>query len=374
MTLNTVSELIEDIRQGKMIILMDNEDRENEGDLVIAASMVRPEDVNFMSKYARGLICLTITEERCQQLNLKSMVDSNQSAFSTNFTSSIEAAEGITTGISAHDRARTIRTAIAPQAQPQHLVQPGHVFPIVAQPGGVLVRAGHTEASCDLARMANLEAAAVIVEIMNENGSMARRPDLEKFSKLHNIKIGTIEDLIHYRMSNERCIECIREREINTTFGRFSIRTYKDTARDRLNQVIFTGAVDNGEPCLVRVHKPDPLRDYFTVIPYGKEQFGLWTLQAAMQKIAEEGRGAIVLIGSDLPGINLVERGLAEMFGEIDSPKSITHSNMEIGIGSQILRDLGIRKIRLMGAPIKYLGISGFELEVTEFIEPNWAI
>src|SRR6056300_1143649 len=226
MPLARVKELIEDIRQGKMVILVDDEDRENEGDLIMAASMVRPEDINFMARYARGLICLTLTRQRCKQLNLPLMVETNASSHGTNFTLSIEAAQGVTTGISAKDRAHTVRTAVAPQAAPRDLVQPGHIFPLMAQPGGVLSRAGHTEAGCDLARMAGLEAAAVIVEIMNEDGSMARRPDLEKFAQKHSLKIGTIEDLIHYRLTNETTVSCTRTREVETLFGPFELHTY----------------------------------------------------------------------------------------------------------------------------------------------------
>ena len=234
MLLNTVEELIEDIRQGKMVILMDDEDRENEGDLVMAAPMVRPEDINFMATNARGLICLPLSEQRCQQLNLSLMVagDNNSSSHGTPFTLSIEAAEGVTTGISAADRARTVQAAVASNARPQDIVQPGHIFPLKAQPGGVLSRAGHTEAGCDLARLAGFEPAAVIVEIMNEDGTMARRDDLERFAKQHDLKIGTIADLIHYRLVTEKTINCVNERKVNTHYGEFILKTYLDNARN----------------------------------------------------------------------------------------------------------------------------------------------
>ncbi|HLU91447.1 MAG TPA: 3,4-dihydroxy-2-butanone-4-phosphate synthase, partial [Pedomonas sp.] len=241
MALNSIEEIIEDIRQGKMVILMDDEDRENEGDLIIAAEQIRPEDINFMATHARGLVCLTLTQERCKQLDLPLMVLDNGARHSTNFTVSIEAAEGVTTGISAADRARTVRAAIARDARPTDLVQPGHVFPIVAQAGGVLSRAGHTEAGCDLARLAGYEPAAVIVEIMNEDGTMARRPDLEKFAEKHGLKIGTIADLIHYRSVKEKTVECINEREIVTDFGDFRLLSYRDIPRKEIHFALVKG-------------------------------------------------------------------------------------------------------------------------------------
>lgn len=243
MLLNTVEELIEDIRQGKMVILMDDEDRENEGDLVMAAPMVRPKDINFMATYARGLICLTLDEQRCKQLDLAMMVnhDTNASSYGTPFTLSIEAAEGVTTGISAADRARTVQAAVASNARPSDIVQPGHVFPLKAQPGGVLSRAGHTEAGCDLARIAGFEAAAVIVEIMNEDGTMARRDDLEKFAEKHQLKIGTIADLIHYRVVTEKTTQCVNEREVKTHYGEFVLKTYLDKVRNEKHFAMVMG-------------------------------------------------------------------------------------------------------------------------------------
>ena len=228
MALNSIDEILADLRQGKMVVIMDDEDRENEGDLLMAASLVRPEDVNFMARYGRGLICLTLTRERCQQIRLPLMVQDNATPFYTNFTVSIEAAQGVTTGISAYDRAHTIRTAVRPDAKPEDLVQPGHIFPLMAQPGGVLTRAGHTEAGCDLARLAGLEPAAVIVEILNEDGSMARRPDLELFAEQHGLKIGTIAALIRYRMQNEKTVERVADAVMTTEFGSFRVLTYQD--------------------------------------------------------------------------------------------------------------------------------------------------
>ena len=226
--LNTIDEILDDLRQGRMVVIMDDEDRENEGDLVMAASKVRPEDINFMARYGRGLICLTLTRDRCRQLRLPLMVSDTDLDHGTNFTVSIEAAEGVTTGISAYDRAHTVRTAVAPDARPEHLRQPGHIFPLMAQPGGVLTRAGHTEAGCDLVRIAGLEPAAVIVEILNEDGTMARRPQLEEFAREHGLKIGTIADLIRYRLEKERSVERIAERDVNTDFGPFRLHCYED--------------------------------------------------------------------------------------------------------------------------------------------------
>ena len=372
MKLNTVEEIVADIRQGKMVVLMDDEDRENEGDLVMAASMVRPQDINFMATQARGLICLTLTEERCNQLNLARMVNANDSVYGTNFTASIEAAEGVTTGISAADRARTIQVAVAPQAQPRDIVQPGHVFPIMAQSGGVLSRAGHTEAGCDLAQMAGLESAAVIVEIMNEDGSMARRPDLEVFAKEHGLKIGTIEDLIHYRLANETTVERIKSRPINTVYGEFILHTYHDRARDQHHHAMVKGDLSNGGPALARVHVPTTLRDIFGLIEPGPIK-KRWTAQRALELIAGEDRGVLVILGLGATGGNsdVVEHQLENIYGDSEQlPVNANSQIMQVGVGSQILRELGVRQMKLMGPPIKYTGISGFDLQVTEHIEP----
>ncbi len=369
---NSAKELIEELRQGRMVILVDDEDRENEGDLVMAASLVRPEDINFMARYARGLICLTLTRQRCEQLNLPLMVEANRSSHGTNFTLSIEAAHGVTTGISAQDRAHTVRTAVAPQAVPRDLVQPGHIFPLMAQPGGVLSRAGHTEAGCDLARLAGLEAAAVIVEIMNEDGTMARRKDLEAFAHTHGLKIGTIEDLIHYRLANETTVECIKVREVNTAFGEFQLRTYMDTARNQVHHALVKGEVANGEPCLTRVHLPTPQRDFLALIEPGSEGQPIWTLHRAMAHVAKEGRGVVVILSSSIPTARVVEAYLENIFDRgILSHADHQAPNMEVGVGAQILRDLGVHKMRLMGAPIKYTGLAGFDLEVVETLQPD---
>ena len=371
MKLNSIEEIITDIRDGKMVILMDDEDRENEGDLIMAASKVRPEDINFMIKNARGLVCLTLTRERCKQLNLPLMVDTNGSSHGTNFTVSIEAAEGVSTGISAADRARTVQAAVAPNASARDIVQPGHIFPLMAQPGGVLTRAGHTEAGCDLARLAGLEAAAVIVEIMNDDGTMARRPDLEIFAEQYGIKIGTISDLIHHRITHEKTVECVTVRQITTDFGSFEMRTYLDTTRDEYHHALIKGRVGD-MPTLVRVHVPNPLRDLITIREPGREDFPRWTFHSALERIAHEESGVMIIINStaDQDG-NTMEARLEEIYGDYVKPSQPGSEHIQVqqvGIGSQILRDLGVTKMRLLGAPIKYAGLAGFDLEVVEHI------
>jgi 3,4-dihydroxy 2-butanone 4-phosphate synthase/GTP cyclohydrolase II len=370
MKLNTVEELIEDIRQGKMVILMDDEDRENEGDLVMAAHMVRPEDINFMATNARGLICLPLSEERCQQLNLSLMVasDSNSSSHATPFTLSIEAAEGVTTGISAADRARTVQAAVASNARPQDIVQPGHIFPLKAQTGGVLSRAGHTEAGCDLARLAGFESAAVIVEIMNEDGTMARRDDLESFAKKHDLKIGTIADLIHYRLVTEKTINCVSERKVNTHFGEFTLKTYLDNARNEKHFALVMGDVSGDDAPLVRVHINRSARDLLAIEPI--EGFQSWSTHTALEAIAQEGRGVLVLLIYPETAEDM-DRHIDDMLN-ISTDKTLPASEVvyfQIGTGSQILMDLGISKMRLLSAPFKFSGISGFDLEVIEYID-----
>ena len=370
MKLNTVEELIEDIRQGKMVILMDDEDRENEGDLVMAAPMVRPEDINFMATNARGLICLPLSEERCQQLNLGLMVasDSNSSSHATPFTLSIEAAKGVTTGISAADRARTVQAAVASNARPEDIVQPGHIFPLKAQPGGVLSRAGHTEAGCDLARLAGFEPAAVIVEIMNEDGTMARRDDLENFAQKHDLKIGTIADLIHYRLVTEKTTQCVSERTVNTHYGEFILKTYLDHARDEKHFALVMGDVSGDEAPLVRVHINRSARDLLAIEP--REGFQSWSTHTALEAIAKEGRGVLVLLVYPETAEDM-DRNIDQMLN-ISTKKTPPASEVvyfQIGTGSQILMDLGISKMRLLSAPFKFSGISGFDLEVVEYVD-----
>ena len=370
MQLNTVEELIEDIRQGKMVILMDDEDRENEGDLVMAAPMVRPADINFMATNARGLICLPLSEERCEQLNLGLMVagDTNSSSHGTPFTLSIEAAKGVTTGISAADRARTVQAAVASNARPQDIVQPGHIFPLKAQPGGVLSRAGHTEAGCDLARLAGFESAAVIVEIMNEDGTMARRDDLEIFAKKHDLKIGTIADLIHYRLVTEKTTQCISERQVNTHYGEFTLKTYLDHARDEKHFALVMGDVSGGDAPLVRVHVNRSARDLLAIEP--REGFQSWSTHTALEAIAKEGRGALVLLYYPESAEDM-DRSIDQMLNikTEKTPPANEVVYLQVGTGSQILMDLGVSKMRLLSAPFKFSGISGFDLEVQEYID-----
>lgn len=367
MQLNTTAELIEDIRQGKMVILMDDEDRENEGDLIMAAEMVRPEDINFMAMHARGLICLPMSPERCRLLELPLMVKENQAAHATNFTVSIEAAQGVTTGISASDRARTIQAAVSRNAKPKDIVQPGHIFPLMAQPGGVLSRAGHTEAGCDLARMAGFEPAAVIVEIMNEDGNMARRPDLETFARTHNLKIGTIADLIHYRTLHERTVICTNSREVDTQHGPFTLKTYKDTARNECHFALVKGTIDPAVETLVRVHVGSTLRDVLGIAQPGAAG-PAWTCQSALARVAQEGAGVVVLICHNETTDDIEESIDWLLTGKVRRP-NVELAYKQVGTGSQILKDLGVCKMRLLSAPYKFNGISGFNLEVTGYIE-----
>jgi GTP cyclohydrolase II (EC 3.5.4.25)/3,4-dihydroxy-2-butanone 4-phosphate synthase (EC 4.1.2.-) len=367
MELNTTEELIDDIRQGKMIILMDDEDRENEGDLIIAADQVRAEDINFMARNARGLICLTLTEARCRQLDLPLMVRDNRAAHATNFTVSIEAADGVTTGISAADRARTVRAAVAREAKPKDIVQPGHIFPLMSQAGGVLSRAGHTEAGCDLSRLAGLEPAAVIVEIMNEDGTMARRPDLETFAKEFDLKIGTISDLIQYRTINEKTVSCINERTVVTDFGEFTLKTYRDSAREELHFAMIKGDVAGSEPVLVRVHVGSTARDVLTLRRDVSDADRSWHFHAALKKVADEGRGVVVLICHSETTEEIEESIDWLLSGKPVRPKRDV-GYKQVGTGSQILQDLGVQKMRLMSAPLKFKALSGFNLEVVEYV------
>src|ERR1700687_1302361 len=281
---NTIDEILEDLRRGKMAVIMDDEDRENEVDRVMAADGVRPEDINFMARFGRGLICLTLTRERCAQLRLPLMVSDTDRTQRTNFTLSIEAAEGVTTGISAHDRAHTVRTAVRPDARPEHLRQPGHVFPVMAQPGGVLTRAGHTEAGCDLARLAGFSPAAMIVEILNDDGTMARRPDLELFAKSHGLKIGTIADLIRYRLKNERSVERIYDEPVESEYGTFRLCCFEDHVNKTVHLALVKGDLNSAVPPLVRVHIKDFMRD---VVGLHSEKLG-WTLRAGTRRVAHD--------------------------------------------------------------------------------------
>ena len=345
------------------------------GDLVMASTMVRPEDINFMIRHARGLVCLTMTRDRCQQLNLPLMVSgANGSQFGTNFTMSIEAAEGVSTGISAADRARTVQAAVARDAKPADIVQPGHVFPIMAQPGGVLRRAGHTEAGCDLARLAGLEPSSVIVEIINEDGTMARRPDLEKFAEEHGLKIGTIADLIHYRTVNERTVEQVRRETLPTQYGEFDLVLFRDLIDGQKHVALVKGDVSKVDAPFVRVHVADPLRDLMMAV---KEKSSGWSLAKSLSFLGEHSEpGVILLLGDSFESHNIED--LVDSFFSGRSPARPTTGDgtgiyRTIGTGSQILRDLGLSKMRLLSSPMRFNALSGFDLEIVEYVESDIA-
>jgi 3,4-dihydroxy 2-butanone 4-phosphate synthase/GTP cyclohydrolase II len=362
-----IESIVEDIRNGKMVIMVDDENRENEGDLLMAAAKVRPEDINYMARYGRGLICLTISRERCAQLRLPLMVDETDQRHATNFTLSIEAAEGITTGISAHDRAKTVQVAVAADAKPEDLSQPGHIFPVMAQPGGVLTRAGHTEAGCDLARLAGFEPAATIVEILNEDGSMARRPDLEKFSREHGVKIGTIADLIRYRLEKERNVERISEKNVTTAHGEFRLYCYDDQVNQTVHVALAKGDLGNAVEPLVRVHIHDTLGD---VLRIEDRRLG-WQIDRAIERISREEAGVVVILREQETSRDFVEavEGLSQSYDDLQRRRDGESVLRTYGVGAQILRDLGVSKMRVLSAPKQMYGISGFDLEITEYVE-----
>ena len=364
---SATEDIIEDIRAGKMVIMVDDENRENEGDLLMAAEAVRPEDINYMATHGRGLICLTLSRERCAQLRLPLMVNDTDEHHATNFTLSIEAAEGITTGISAHDRARTVKAAVAANAKPEDIRQPGHIFPVMAQPGGVLTRAGHTEAGCDLARLAGLEPAAVIVEILNADGSMARRPDLEKFSREHGIRVGTIADLIRYRLEKERNVERIDERMVETRLGEFRMVCYDDRINRSVHVALVKGDLSTVSEPLVRVHVADTLGD---VIGVQSPNLG-WPLQAAIERIAQEDAGIIVMLREQENSREFVDavKSLETNRDEVRERRDGDSVLKTYGVGAQILRDLGVSKIRVLSAPKQMYAISGFDLEITGYVD-----
>lgn len=366
--LNSIEEILADLRAGKMVVIMDDEDRENEGDLLMAAGAVRTEDVNFMARYGRGLICLTLTRERCEQLRLPLMVNDTNTKHATNFTVSIEAAHGVTTGISAADRAMTIRAAVAPDAKPADVLQPGHIFPLMAQPGGVLARAGHTEAGCDLARLAGSEPAAVIVEILNEDGSMARRPDLEIFAAQHGLKIGTIADLIQYRLRNEKTIERVSSCALRNEFGDFYLIAYQDHLDHLLHYALVRGEIVPDQLTLVRVHVSDFLGDALHL----ERPDSPWPLSHAMRRIAAEGAGVIVILSTPHDTKDVVKR--MYNYHLADSGMSLPPHERDVhyrayGIGAQILADLGVQRMRVLSAPKRFHGLAGFGLEVVEYVE-----
>jgi 3,4-dihydroxy 2-butanone 4-phosphate synthase / GTP cyclohydrolase II len=366
-TFSSIEDVIDDIRAGKMVIMVDDEKRENEGDLIMAAEKVRAQDINYMARYGRGLICLTMTRERCAQLRLPLMVDDTDRRHATNFTISIEAAEGITTGISAHDRARTVQVAVAPDARPEHLSQPGHIFPVMAQPGGVLTRAGHTEAGCDLARLAGFEPAAAIVEILNEDGSMARRPDLEAFSRQHGVRIGTIADLIRYRLEKERYVERIAERMVQTAHGEFRMYCYDDQVNRTVHVALAKGDIANAALPLVRVHIQDTLGD---ILGVQSPSLG-WPLDSAIERISQEDAGVVVVLREQESSRELMEavESLSQTSDDLAERRRGEAVIKTYGVGAQILRDLGLQRMRVLSAPKHLHGISGFDLEIVEYVE-----
>lgn len=356
-----IEKVLEDFRQGKMVIMVDDEDRENEGDLIVAAECITPQAINFMASQGRGLICLTLDQDRCQQLKLPLMVSNNNERYSTNFTVSIEAAQGVTTGISAADRATTVLAAVNPGAGPDDIVMPGHIFPVMAQPGGILTRAGHTEAGVDMARLCDKQPASVICEILNPDGSMARLPDLIEFGKTHDIKIGTIADLIRYRLEHEPTVLRVAQHAINTHYGPARVMIYRDIIDNQHHLALVFGEVGPEDNLLARVHASSGLDDIFNSLQHGQS----WSIDKALHLIAAEGKGALVLLRQPQSEQELLAR-LADL--QSDSSEAEVNDWRMLGIGSQILADIGARRLRVMGMPRKMHGLSGFDLEITEFI------
>jgi 3,4-dihydroxy 2-butanone 4-phosphate synthase/GTP cyclohydrolase II len=361
--ISPIADIIDELKSGRMVVLVDEEDRENEGDLLIAAEFATAETINFMARYGRGLICLTLTEDRCRHLNLPLMVTNNRSPLGTNFTVSIEAAQGVTTGISAADRARTVQAAIRPDASPADIVQPGHIFPLMAQQGGVLVRAGHTEAGCDLAALAGSSPAAVICEILKDNGEMARLPDLVDFAAQHRMKIGTITDLIQYRSRTESLVTRVAERDVDTVHGRFRLVAYSDRIGRETHLALVKGDIAPSTETLVRVHEPVSLID---LLDAGSTAHS-WNFHEALRTIAAAERGVMLLLHREETAGELLERAKA-------SDREAPHTKVALrnyGIGAQILRDLKVKKMRVLAFPRRMPSMAGFDLEVTGYLQPG---
>ena len=355
---NKTTEIIDDLRNGKMVIILDDEDRENEGDLICAAEAVTPEIINFMATHGRGLICLALDDEKCKKLNLKPMTSNNMTSNKTAFTVSIEAKEGITTGISAKDRAHTIQTAVSPDATEEDIVQPGHVFPLQAMAGGVLARAGHTEAACDLAKLAGFSAAGVICEIMNDDGTMARRDDLIKFGEKFDLKVGTIEDLIDFRSSKESTVEKILTKKIDTEFGEFELNVWEDMIFKEHHFSLSKGEISKAKSPVVRVQTHSVLQDTLGIKEVGKK----WSIRKSMERLSNEDEAVFVLINHR----DAKSYWLSQLKGE---PELQKRNRKVVGTGAQILRSLGLSKIRSIGTPTKYSGLQGFHIEIEEFID-----
>ncbi|MDR3213723.1 MAG: 3,4-dihydroxy-2-butanone-4-phosphate synthase [Azoarcus sp.] len=364
--LSPISEIIAEIKAGRVVILVDEEDRENEGDLLMAAEFVTPEAINFMVTHGRGLVCLTLTSERCKQLGLEQMVNDNRAPHGTAFTVSIEAATGVTTGISAHDRARTIQVAVARHARPEDVVMPGHIFPLTAKAGGVLIRAGHTEAGCDLTQLAGLEPAAVICEVLKEDGTMARLPDLVEFARKHGLKIGAIRDLIEYRAATERLVEKIADKEINTPYGRFRLAAFRDTTSGDVHFAVYHGDIHPEHETFVRVHEPVSFVDFLDSADAGHA----FSISQALAGLAESEAGVVVLLYRPQSGQELLDR----LTGQ-GTPQTRWDARLS-GVGAQILRKLNVGKMRVLASPRKIPNMGGFGLEITGFLaqlEPDKA-
>jgi 3,4-dihydroxy 2-butanone 4-phosphate synthase/GTP cyclohydrolase II len=362
-SISPVEEIIAEVRAGRMVILVDEEDRENEGDLLIAAEHVTPEAINFMVTHARGLVCLTITEARGRQLGLTPMARDNRSPYNTAFTVSIEAAEGVTTGISAQDRARTVQAAVARNACPDDIVQPGHVFPITARPGGVLVRAGHTEAGCDLAQLAGLEPSSVICEVLKDDGTMARLPDLIEFARAHGLKIGTVADLIHYRSRNETLIKRSHSRAVKLAYGEFVLHAFNDLTTNEVHLALTKGEIRSETETLVRVHEPLSVLDFLD--PASKRHS--FSLDASLRALSKAESGVIVLLRRPETG--------QDILSVLSAPDASAHPAARwdpriYGIGAQILRDLGVRRMKLLASQRHMPSMTGFGLEITGFVPP----
>ncbi|MBL8480197.1 MAG: 3,4-dihydroxy-2-butanone-4-phosphate synthase [Sterolibacteriaceae bacterium] len=363
MSISPVLDIVADLRAGRMVILVDEEDRENEGDLVIAAEHCTPEAINFMAKFGRGLICLTLTEARCRQLELPLMVRDNKAQHGTAFTMSIEAAEGVTTGISAQDRSRTVQAAVAKNATPADIVQPGHIFPLMAQNGGVLVRAGHTEAGCDFAQLAGCTPASVICEILKEDGTMARLPDLLEFAREHGLKIGTIRDLIQHRSETEKLIECVADKQVECAQGKFRLRAFADRSSGDVHLAMSRGEITAADETLVRVHEAVCVLDF---IDHGSRGH-TYSVDFALRKIAEQGCGVLVMLHRAETGNAL----LAALKSERNEKPAYTWDPRIYGIGAQILREIGVGRMRLMSSPRKMPSMAGFGLEITGYFTPS---
>ena len=361
--ISPIEDIIAQLRAGRMVIVSDDEDRENEGDLLIAAEHITPEAINFMAKYGRGLICLTLTKERCEFLGLPPMAVKNGTKMSTAFTVSIEAAEGVTTGISAADRARTVQAAVSKTSKASDLVQPGHIFPLQAQDGGSLMRAGHTEAGCDLAALAGCMPSAVICEIMKDDGTMARMPDLQTFATEHGLKIGTIADLIEYRSRTETLVERIGERTMQTAFGEFKAVAFRDKPSQGVHLALVKGAWSEGDTVAARVHEPLSVLDALQT----KSHIHSWSLQESLKYLNQQGRGVAVLLNAGESASQL----LAQFEGQARPAQAPERGRMDLrtyGIGVQILRDIGVRRMMLMGKPRRMPSMAGYGVEIAGYI------